>query len=273
MSDRLRALFDRLRANNRAAFITYIAAGDPTPARTADYVRELAAHGADIVELGLAFSDPLADGPVNAAAAERALRADSTLPVVLDLVRSIRRTLDIPIVLYSYLNPLLAPGFGRAVRSISAAGVDGVLILDLPADEAAPYLPDLRRAGVAPIFLVTPTSTDERMRRIARVADGFVYCVSRTGVTGARRTLSSDARVVLRRMRRHTALPLALGFGISSPDQATEAARWADAVVVGSALVERLARMERGDEAPSAVWAWVRAMADAIHSARRSPPP
>lgn len=267
MSERLRLLFSRLRSDGRAGLITYITAGDPTLARTVEYVRELANSGVDLVELGLPFSDPLADGPVNAAAAERALRAGTTLPGVLEAVRNIRQSLEIPLVLYSYLNPLLALSFPRAMRHIAEAGIDGVLILDLPADEATPYLPHLRRVGLAPIFLVTPTTTDERMRRIARVADGFVYCVSRTGVTGVRPTLSRDARVVLRRMQRHTALPLALGFGISTPEQAATAARWADAVVVGSALVGRLHQMEHAKEPPASVWSWVRAMSDAVHTA------
>ncbi|MCX7819183.1 MAG: tryptophan synthase subunit alpha [Kiritimatiellae bacterium] len=269
MSARLRCLFEDFRRENRAAFVAYLAAGDPNPPQTVARVRALVEHGADIIELGLPFSDPLADGPVNAAAAERALRAGATLPVVLHIVREIRRALPAPIVLYSYLNPLLAPGFERAVRRIADAGADGVLILDLPADEAGPYLPALRAAGLAPIFLVTPTSTEARMRRIARVADGFIYCVSRTGVTGARRTLSPDARAVLRRMRRLTRLPLALGFGISTPAQAAAAARWADAVVVGSALVERLHASEHTPAARAGLWRWVDAMSEAVHNARR----
>ncbi len=268
MTSRLNNVFERLRRQQRAGLITYITAGDPTPSATVDRVRQLIRCGVDVVELGIPFSDPLADGPVNVRSAERALRAGTRFADVLQIVRSIRRESDVPIVLYSYLNPLLPRSFLTAVREIAEAGADGLLVLDLTIEEAGPYLPDLDRAGLAPIFLVTPTSTDRRMKRIAQVAQGFVYCVSRTGVTGERSSLSDDARDVLQRMRRHTHLPLALGFGISSPDHVRLAAQWADAVVVGSALVDRLHRTEGEELARNEVWRWVQALAEAAHSTR-----
>lgn len=272
MSDRLRATFERLHREDRPALIAYLTAGDPSIPKTVERVASLVSAGVDIVELGVPFSDPLADGRVNVEAADRALRGGVRLRDVLDGVRAIRSHRDDPIVLYSYLNPLLARGFDANVRRMARAGVDGVLILDLPVEESGPFLPALERAGVAPIFLVTPTSTAERMRRIAAAARGFVYCVSRTGVTGARRTLSPDAAAVLRRMRRYTRLPLALGFGISTPAMARTAARLADAVVVGSALVERLHRSEGRAAERATVMAWVRRMAAAVHGARHDGP-
>ncbi len=266
MSARIAATFDRLAADRRRGFIAYLTAGDPTMQATVERVAQLFDAGADLVELGLPFSDPLADGRVNAESAARALAAGVRLDDVVEGVRAIRRFSDAPLVIYSYLNPLLAPGFERSVGRLASAGVDGLLVLDLPVEEAGEFLPALRSHAIAPIFLVTPTSTDERMRRIAACADGFVYCVSRTGVTGVRNELAPDATQVVRRMRRHTRLPLALGFGISTPEMVRAAAGLADAVVVGSGLVDRLHRSEGSPREREAVWAWVRSMASAAHA-------
>lgn len=266
-STRIDALFERLRADRRKGFIAYLTAGDPSPADTVNIVLGLERAGVDLVELGLAFSDPLADGQVNQTSAERALAAGATLPNVVESIRKIRARSRIPLVLYSYLNPLLARGFDPTVRRLARAGLDGLLILDLPIEEAAPYHASLRAAGLAPICLVSPTSTDARVRAIVRAARGFVYCVSRAGVTGARARLATGARDVLARARGHTRLPLALGFGISTVEQTRQAARWADAVVVGSALVERLHAAGPSPRARAAVLRWVAQMADAAHRA------
>lgn len=264
---RITPTFERLRRAGRRGFIAYLTAGDPSLAYTREYVRRLADAGADLVELGLAFSDPLADGRVNQAAAERALAAGATLDRVLETVRELRGEVDIPLVLYSYLNPLLARGFERTVARIAEAGFDGLLPLDLPPEEAAAFQPAISKVGLDRIALVAPTSDDARVARIVRGAGGFVYCISRAGVTGARDRLSEDAAEVVRRARRHTSLPLALGFGISTPEQAGEAARLADAVVVGSALVERLHRACGDATARADVFDWVAKMAEAVHAA------
>lgn len=264
---RIETAFDRLRRQGRRCFIAYLTAGDPSLADTREYVLRLADQGTDLVELGLAFSDPLADGRVNQAAAERALAAGATLDRVLDAVSALRRETEIPLVLYSYLNPLLARGFGPTLRRIAVAGFDGVLALDLPPEEAAAFQPDFANAGLNRIVLVAPTSDDRRIGRIVSGAGGFVYCISRAGVTGAQDRISDDAAEVLRRTRRHTALPLALGFGISTPDQAREAAQLADAVVVGSALVQRLHDAGHNATARAVVFDWARSMAEAIHGA------
>ena len=267
---RIADTFARLRSGGNRAFIAYLTAGDPSVDDTVDIVLRLASAGVDVIELGLPFSDPLADGRVNAESAERALKAGTTLARVLDGVRRIRLASAVPLVLYTYLNPLLARGFEPTVRRIAAAGIDGLLILDLTPEEGGDYHAILRRAGVDPICLVTPTSTDERIRRIVRHASGFVYCISRTGVTGARRELSSDAAALLARVRRHTPLPLALGFGISTAGQTRQAAALADAVVVGSALVKRLHEAGRDPERREAVIQWAAGLARATKAVSAS---
>jgi tryptophan synthase alpha chain len=237
-------------------------------ARTVDYVRDLERAGVDLVELGVPFSDPLADGPANQASAARALEAGMTFAGVLDTLRAIRGFSEIPLVLYSYLNPLLAHGFEDSMRRIHEVGGDGVLALDLPPEEARTAYRVMAANGIDPVCLVTPTSTDARIRRIVRHARGFVYCISRAGVTGARAELSDDAAGVLERTRRHTRRPLALGFGISSPETAAAAARLADAVVVGSALVQRLHETQADPSAYAKTIAWVRSLAQAIQESR-----
>lgn len=264
MKKRIADTFARLRADGQRGFIVYLTAGDPGMDDTVEITLDLARAGVDLVELGVPFSDPLADGPVNQAAAERALAAGTTLETVIEGVQRIREKSGIPIVLYSYLNPLLARGFDATIEHMSAAGVDGLLVLDLSAEEAGPYQPSFSRHGVDRICLVTPTSTDARIKRICRQAGGFLYCVSREGVTGAREALSDQAGELLRRARVFTRLPLALGFGISSPAQVREAARRADAVIVGSALVERFHQAGRAGRAE--VTAWAGEMVAAAHA-------
>jgi tryptophan synthase alpha chain len=229
-----------------------------------EIVHRLTDAGADLIELGVPFSDPLADGRVNQEAAERALRAGATLPRVLEAVRAIRETNDTPMIFFSYLNPFHAMGFSRALKRAAAAGIDGLLLLDLPVEESPELLADFRANELQNIRLVTPTTPTERVRRIVRSAGGFVYCVSRAGVTGAQERIEAGAGELLQRTRSCTDLPLALGFGISTPRQAAEAAQLADAVVVGSAIVRRL--HEEGDSAAGRKRAvcWVKEMIDAV---------
>jgi tryptophan synthase alpha chain len=240
MRSRLDDTFLSLRESGRAGFIAYLTAGDPSPALTVPLALECAARGVDVLELGVPFSDPLADGVVNQRASERALRHGVTLRGVLDLVAGIRRKSEIPIVLFTYLNPLFSYGFGRFAADAARAGVDGVLSLDLPPEEAAPYEASLRKEGLQTIFLVAPTTQPDRLRLIARHARGFIYCVSRMGVTGARTRVTPDLEKRIRGIRLITRTPVAVGFGISTPEDVAAVARLADAVVVGSAFVREI---------------------------------
>jgi tryptophan synthase alpha chain len=224
-------------AHGHKAFIAFVTAGDPSLERTVDIALELERGGVDVLELGVPFSDPLADGPVIQRASERALRAGTTLTGVLDCARRVRERSALPIVLFSYLNPLLRYGLERLAQAARAAGVDGVLVTDLPPEEADEWLAIARAADLDTIFLASPTSPDERLARIAEASRGFVYAISRTGVTGEREALSSDAKPLLGRLRALTREPVALGFGISTAEQVRAAAAVADGVVVGSAIV------------------------------------
>ena len=235
---RIGSLFAETKSHGRAAFIAYITGGDPTPAHTASLVLALERGGADLIELGVPFSDPIADGPVIQAASERALRAGATLPRLLENVREIRRQSQVPILLFSYLNPLLKYGFDRLARDASAAGIDGVLLTDLSVEEATDPVRRLREHGLDTVFLAAPTSSDRRLRLVSEHSSGFFYLVSRTGVTGEQKSLSDAATPLARRMRQLTDLPLAIGFGIATPDQVAEVAHIADGVVVGSAIVK-----------------------------------
>lgn len=234
---RIANLFTASKREGRKAFIAYLTAGDPTPAHTASLVLALERGAADLIELGLPFSDPIADGPVIQRASERALRAGMTLSRLLETVREIRRHSEIPLLLFSYLNPLLKYGFDRLAREASEAGIDGVLLTDLSVEEAADPVRRLREQGLDTVFLAAPTSTEHRLRLVAEHSSGFIYLVSRTGVTGEQQSLSDAAAPLTRRMRELTPLPLAVGFGISTPQQVAEIARIADGVVVGSAIV------------------------------------
>ncbi len=264
MNTRIDQAFARLRAEKKKAFIAYITAGDGGLSETLEQVRTLEQAGVDLVELGLPFSDPLADGRVNQESASRALAAHTTYQGVMETIASIRDESDIPLLCYSYLNPLLRKGFSKAMRQAANAGLDGFLILDMPAEEAVQYRQHMDKAGLNNIVLVTPTTTEERMARIVDKATGFVYCVSRTGVTGAQKKVESGADDVLRRARKATDLPLALGFGISSPDQARKAARLADGVVVGSAIVQRFHDEGQSAAARKRVGRWVAEMVRAV---------
>lgn len=264
MPTRIDRCFARLRQEGSKGFIAYITAGDPTLAFTEKNVQLLEEAGVDMIELGIPFSDPVADGRVNQAAAERALRAGTTYRGILDCVERIRRRSEIPLLFFSYLNPLLARGFEKTVREAAAAGVDGFLILDLPPEEMSSYATVLERFELNHVCLVAPTSPPARIREIVRAASGFVYCVSREGVTGKQAKLAAGARRLLRRVRRFTTLPLALGFGISTPAQARAAAKEADAVVVGSAIVEALAKAGTHRAARQRTAQWIRSMVEAV---------
>lgn len=239
--------FERCRSEGRAAFIPFLMAGDPDLAGSEELLQALVAGGADLIELGVPFSDPIADGPVIQRSAARALTAGTHLSSVLELVARKRDGLGVPIVLFSYFNPIHALGVEAFAEQAAASGVDGVLCVDLPPEEGRERLvPALARNGVDSIFLLAPTSTRERVQKVAAVSSGFIYYVSRTGVTGERRRLPPELIRELKRLRRRLALPLAVGFGVSTAEQVAELARVAAGVVVGSALV-RLVEERSGE--------------------------
>jgi tryptophan synthase alpha chain len=233
----LEGLFVRTRAEGRAAFLPYLTAGDPSLEATERFAQALVEGGADCLELGVPFSDPLADGPVIQRACQRSLAAGTRLGDVLECAARIHEKTKAPIVLMSYLNPVLRYDWGRLNAEAPAAGIAGIILTDVPPEEARPYLPAARRSGLSTIFLVAPTSDLERVRKATEVARGFLYCVSRLGVTGKRESLSEAFRPVLMAVRELSDIPVGLGFGISSAEQAREAGSLADAVIVGSALV------------------------------------
>jgi tryptophan synthase alpha chain len=234
------ARFNQLKKRGEKGLVAYLTAGDPTPQRTVSLVLALERGGADVIELGVPFSDPIADGPVIQRASERALAAGMTLQKTLDVAAEIRRHSDIPLVLFTYLNPVLRYGFAALAQAAKNCGIDGVLLTDLSVEEADKHIGGLREHKLDTVFLAAPTSSDHRLGLVAKYSSGFVYLVSRAGVTGERDSLSSQASPLVTRMRALTQLPLALGFGISTPAQAAEAARLADAVVVGSAFVRMI---------------------------------
>jgi tryptophan synthase alpha chain len=238
---RIDAAFRDLRSQARTGLITYVTAGDPDIEKSRDIVVRLDRAGADLLEIGVPFSDPLADGPVIQRATERALAAGTTLKGVLAMIASVRAAIRAPIVVFSYANPLLRMGEGAFARQAAEAGVDGVLALDLPIEEAGGFRETLRAAGLDTIFLLSPTTTDARIRRAGELGSGFLYGISRLGVTGARDQVASGAETLVRRIRTHTPLPIALGFGISRPEHVAEVCAYADAAVVGSALVSVVA--------------------------------
>lgn len=237
---RIESKFKELRRKGRKAFIPYITAGDPDLETTAALVIELERSGADVIELGVPFSDPMADGPVIQRASERALKHDVSVRDCLNLVRRVREQSEIPIMLFSYLNPLLALGQDSIADALLDAGVDGVLGTDLVPEEAAGFVEPIRAVGIDTIFLVAPTSTDERIKLVCEASSGFVYAVSRAGVTGVRQSMSDAANRLVERVRRFTELPVAVGFGISTPEHVAEVWRHADAAVVGSRIVAEI---------------------------------
>jgi tryptophan synthase alpha chain len=264
VNTRIERRFDWLKSRRKKGFIAYITAGDPTLKATVEIALKLEDAGVDIVELGIPFSDPLADGRVNQQAAARALAHGATLEGVLDCVSEIRKRSDIPLLFYSYLNLLMARGFESTVRRAAVAGADGFLILDLPVEAASQEANILAQNHLNNICLVAPTSPDERIRRIVRAGTGFVYCVSREGVTGMQKRLSPAAALLIQRTKRFTNLPVALGFGISSPAQARAAAKEADAVIVGSAIVDRFASETHTSQGRTRAAMWVKTLVQAV---------
>ena len=234
---RIGRLFDCLKRENRKGFIAYLTAGDPTPDHTPGLVEALVRGGADLIELGVPFSDPIADGPVIQRAGERALKAGTTLASVLEIARKIRETSEVPLLLFTYLNPVLRYGLDRLGADAAAAGIDGCLLTDASVEEAESYVAAMHRHGLDTVFLAAPTSTARRIELVARYSTGFVYLVSRTGVTGERESLSASVAPLIQAVRAATDLPLAVGFGVSKPEHVAELGSQVEAVVVGSAFV------------------------------------
>ena len=243
--------------DNEPTLVAYVTCGDPDLATTREIVLAAIEAGAGIIELGVPFSDPLADGPVIQRASERALKHGTSLKQVLKLAAEIREhSQSVGMIVFSYLNPILQMGMSKFCKVARHAGLDGVLITDLPVEESAEYLREARKNDLVTVFLVAPTSTDARLQRIVEVSSGFVYAISRTGVTGARQQMPEDASGLVKRLRRFTKLPVAVGFGISTPAQFAAVGKFADAAVVGSAIVQTIER-NPGRE-PAAVAEFVR---------------
>ena len=263
VTTRIGRRFEELRLEGNLGLVAYLTAGDPSLDATRKIVLAAAEAGADVIELGVPFSDPLADGPVIQRASERALAGGATLAGVLDLVRAIRTASPVPLVLFSYFNPVLQMGLERFAGEAQAAGADGVLITDLTAEDSADYRCTMHARGLDTIFLAAPTTSDARMTRIAEASSGFLYVISRTGVTGERDALAGELPALLRRARQATALPIAVGFGISLPGHVSLLGGLADAAVVGSALVAEVERAKSADDAAANVAARVRILKQA----------
>jgi tryptophan synthase alpha chain len=227
--------------------VTYVTAGDPDLDRSRQVVLALARGGADVIEVGVPFSDPIADGPVIQRASERALAAGGTLAATLDLIADVRRQCEVPIVVFTYVNPVLRMGVEQFVDRAAAVGVDGVLLLDIPIEESGAMHAALDRRGIDQIFLISPTTTDERLRQATKLGRGFLYAISRLGVTGARDAVAVSAEPLVVRIRKATTLPVALGFGISQPRHVREVMAYSDAAVVGSAIVQVIADTAKAD--------------------------
>jgi tryptophan synthase alpha chain len=239
---RIAQKFGDLRTSGRKGFIPFVSAGDPDPGISLEIVLTLAENGADIIELGVPFSDPMADGPTIQMSSQRALENGISLADILEMVRTVRTRTDVPVVLFSYLNPLFQYGFERLAADAKNAGVDGVLVTDVVDEESAEISTILRSYNLDLISLIAPTTTDERLGKIAKHAGGFIYAVSRAGVTGAQKETSDAAETLVRRVRQFTDLPIAVGFGISTPEQINDVWEYADAAVVGSAIVAEIER-------------------------------
>ncbi|MFI5166770.1 MAG: tryptophan synthase subunit alpha [Thermoanaerobaculales bacterium] len=261
VSRRLDHAFARAAKARRAAFIPYISAGDPSPAHTLVLVRALERAGADLVELGVPFSDPIADGPTNQRAAERALAQGTTLSSVLEIVRELRYVSELPVVLFTYFNPVHAYGLSRFAVDAASAGVDGVLFTDVPAEEAAPPHDALANVGLDLVPLLAPTSTRERIKAVRKLAGSFVYFVSRAGVTGVRDHLEEGLEDQVRLVRKLTRTRVAVGFGVSTPEQVQRVARFADGVVVGSAIVDLIGELGNRAELPGEIESFARSLA------------
>jgi tryptophan synthase alpha chain len=267
--NRLDATFQQLKANGEKALIAYLMAGDPGLAETEQLVLELERSGADIIELGVPFSDPIADGPVIQRAAERALRSGTSLTKILESVRSLRTKTRIPLVLMVYYNSVHAMGVERFCEGAATAGVDGLIVPDMPPDEAGPLKGPAEAAGLRLIFLLAPTSTAERRIYVARQSEGFLYYVSLTGITGAKIKDMAEIGKNVEKIRKVTRTPIAVGFGVSTPDDAAQVAAMADGVIVGSAIVGRIAAAQQDPAMAAQVGQFVHSLKDAIRSPHR----
>ncbi|GAA0774483.1 tryptophan synthase subunit alpha [Brevundimonas olei] len=269
---RIDARFAKLKAENRAGLVPYVMTGDPSRDEALEILKGLPAAGADLIELGLAFSDPMAEGPPIQRAALRGLKAGMTLRGTLDLVADFRKVdQDTPLILMGYLNPVESYGYEVFARDAAEAGVDGIIVVDCPPEEAGPLASTLDAAEVSLIRLATPTSDDDRLKVIAEGTSGFVYYVSVAGVTGVKEAVAAEVAPAVERVRRAAGLPVAVGFGVRTPERAAEIARVADAVVAGSVFVDEVAAaLEANEPAAPRVLAKVRALADAVHGARTS---
>jgi tryptophan synthase alpha chain len=264
--NRIEERFARLKRDGKAGFIVYIGAGDPHLEATRQLALAFEKAGVDVLELGVPFSDPLADGLVNQLAAQRGLESGTTPPKVLETVAAIRKDSQIPIVLYIYFNLIHRVGMERFISGAAKAGVDGLLVLDLPPEEADNYEALMRKSGLCHIYLVAPTTPDERIELIVKRGSGFIYYVSREGVTGMQSQVASNLAQQIEKIRRHTTLPIAVGFGISNPEQARLVASVADACVVGSAVVNQIAEHGNSAELVAKASAFVKSLADAVRS-------
>jgi tryptophan synthase alpha chain len=268
-SGKIAQRFRELADSRELGLVAYITAGDPSLEASAEIVLAAAEAGADVIELGVPFSDPLADGPTIQRASERALRAGATLAGVIELVRRVRAKSEVPLVLFSYFNPILQMGLEKFADAAADAGADGVLATDLTLEEAVDFRALMHARGLDTIFLAAPTSTDERLAKIAEFSSGFLYLISRTGVTGTREALPEELPALAKRVRQVTSLPIAVGFGISQPEHLTALAGVADAAVVGSALVAEIEKAATPSAAAKAVAARIRLLKQAAREALR----
>jgi len=260
--NRITARFQTLAQEGQKAFIPYITAGDPNLEMTVQLVLALEKAGADIIELGIPFSDPIADGPVNQEAAQRALKNNVCLRDVLDMVKALRKQSDVPLLVFTYFNPVLAYGLEAFARDARAAGVDGALCLDLPPEESEEYKAFMDAQDLATVYLIAPTSTPDRVEKLAKQSTGFIYYVSRTGVTGVRDDIEASVPERIREIKAHSDKPVAVGFGISKPEQAREIASCADGVVVGSAIVRMIGELGAAPDMPERVGRFVKTLVD-----------
>jgi tryptophan synthase alpha chain len=264
--NRIEECFARLKRDDKKGFIVYIGAGDPTLEATRELALAFDTAGVDILELGVPFSDPLADGLVNQLAAQRGLESGTTPPKVLETVAAIRRGSKIPVVLYIYFNLIHRVGMEKFITDAAKAGVDGLLVLDLPPEESENYEALMKKSGLCHIYLVAPTTPEDRMALIVRRGSGFIYYISREGVTGMQKQISENLAQQVSKIRAHTKLPVAVGFGISNSEQAAIVAQNADAVVVGSAVVNQIAEHGKSPQLVARVGAFVKSLGDAVKS-------
>jgi tryptophan synthase alpha chain len=262
--NRIVETFNHLKKNHKKGFIVYIGAGDPNLTATRDLALAFDKAGVDVLELGVPFSDPLADGLVNQLAAQRGLESGTTPPKVLETVKAIRKSSEIPIVLYIYFNLIHKVGMRKFIADAAGAGVDGLLVLDLPPEESDNYEALMKKNGLCHIYLVAPTTPEDRMEFIAKRGSGFIYYVSREGVTGMQKQIAANLESQVAKIRAHTTLPIAVGFGVSNPDQAKLVAQVANAVVVGSAVVNQIAELGKSKDLVKRAGQFVKSLADAV---------